>query len=83
MARGARGGGPLSWNPPLDAGRRARCERDVADYQARLLEAETGCTVRPAERPARFEAERPGAVAIGTAEEIRKWHRDSLAAGEP
>jgi hypothetical protein len=73
----------VSWNGLPDADRRARCERDVADYQARLLEAETGCTVRPSERPARFEAERPGALAIGTAEEIRAWHRDSLAAREP
>lgn len=72
----------MSWNPLVDAARRARCERDFADYQARLLEAETGCKVKPSEKPSRFEAERPGAVAIGTADEIRQWHQASLAGGE-
>ena len=61
---------------PLDAARLARCERDLAAYQARELAAELGWDVTPHCRAGRFEASFDDGAAIGTAEEIRAWHRE-------
>jgi hypothetical protein len=65
----------------LDDARQARREKSAAEYAASVLAAETGCRVRPCEVPGRFEAVFASGVLIGTAEEIRAWHRQSAAAG--
>lgn len=71
----------MSGSGRLDAARLARCERDLANYQARTLAAELGWEVRPHSRAGRFEASSGDIALIGTAEEIRAWHRDQREGG--
>ena len=66
----------MTGSSPLDAARLAKCERDLAAYQARTLAAELGWEVRPHSRAGRFEASSEDIALIGTAEEIRAWHRE-------
>lgn len=59
---------------------RARLERNVADYAAAVLAAETCCRVKPyGQRRGRFEVTLPGGAVtmIGTIGEILAWHREN------